>query len=224
MALTIPIWTDRILGQTRTVSIPVRCSWVVTANNPTYSTEMARRTVRTRIDPRTDRPQEREGWRHPELLAWVDRRRGSLIWAFCTLVRAWVAADRPRFSGKVLGSYERWSHVIGGILEHAGIPGFLENQADFYELADVEAAVWRAFVARWWEKFEDKEVGAGDVFPLPEEADGVDLCNGQPRYQKITFGKLLGSLRDGVIGGYLVRPTRTLQRAQMCRLLPVESV
>jgi hypothetical protein len=85
-------------------------------------------------------------------------------------------------------------------------------------MADVEAAVWRAFVATWWEKFEDKEVGAGDLFPLALEADGLDLGNGQERSQKTRFGKLLGGQRDRVIGGYPVTPSRTLNRAQMWRL------
>jgi putative DNA primase/helicase len=220
MALTIPIWTDRILGLTRMVSVPVRCSWVVTANNPTYSTEMARRTVRSRIDPKVDRPQDREGWRHPELLSWVDDNRGELIWAFCTLVRAWVAGGKPTFSGKALGSFERWSHVIGGILEHAGIPGFLANQSTFYDAVDAEAIVWRAFVGSWWDKFQDTEVGTADLFPLAVGTDELDLGNGQERSQKTRFGKLLGAQRDRVIGDYRVLAGRVSHKAQQWRLQP----
>ncbi len=221
MVLTIPTWTDRILGQTRTVSIPVRCSWFVTANNPTFSTEMARRTVRTRIDPRCDRPQDRGGWRHPELLAWIDDRRGELIWAFCVLVRTYVTAGRPKFSGKALGSYERWSHVIGGILEHVGIPGFLDNQGDFYDLADVEAAVWRAFVASWWDKFQDQVVGTNELFPIAVDTDGLDLGTGNERSQKTKFGKALGQQRDRVISGYRVTYVGEVRRAGRWRLLRV---
>jgi hypothetical protein len=220
MALTVPVWTDRILGVTRMVSVPVRCSWVVTANNPTYSTEMARRTVRTRIDPKVDRPQDREGWRHPELLSWVDDNRGELIWAFCTLVRSWVAAGRPRFTGKALGSFERWSHVIGGILEHVGIPGFLANQASFYDAADAETAVWRAFVAAWWEKYQDTEVGTADLFPLALETDDLDLGAGEARSQKTRFGKMLGAQRDRVIGDYRVVAGRKSHKVQRWRLQP----
>ena len=31
------------------------------------------------------------------------------------LVRAWIAANRPRWTGKKLGSFEQWSDVIGGL-------------------------------------------------------------------------------------------------------------
>jgi len=226
MALTIPVFTDRVLGSTRMLSVPVRCSWVVTANNPTYSTEMARRTVRTRIDPKVDRPQDREGWRHPELLTWVDDNRGELVWAFCTLIRAWVVAGKPKFKGKALGSFERWSHVIGGIFETVGIPGFLENQSTFYDVADAETAVWRAFVTAWWDTHGDKEVGTADLFPLALQCDGLDLGNSPEgsKSQKIRFGKLLGAQRDRVIVGYRVTPGRKVQRLQQWRLLPTEPV
>jgi hypothetical protein len=217
---TVTPWSDRILGQSKMVSVPVRCSWIVTANNPTYSTEMARRTVRTRIDPKVDRPQDREGWRHPELLSWVDDNRGELIWAFCVLVRSWIAAGKPRFPRRALGSFERWSHVIGGILEHAEIEGFLANQADFYEIADAETAVWRAFVAAWWDKFQDREVGTKELFPLAVETDGLDLGSGQERSQQVRFGKLLGAQRDRVIAGYRVTPSRIAHKVQQWRLLP----
>ena len=95
MALTAAYWTDRVLGASETVRLPVRCAWVASANNPTFSTEIARRTVRVRIDPRTDRPWERTGWRHPELLSWVDEHRPLLVWAALTLVRRWLARGRP---------------------------------------------------------------------------------------------------------------------------------
>ena len=222
MALTIGIWTDRVLGTSKTISVPVRCSWVLTANNPTYSTEMARRTVRSRIDPKVDRPQERGGWRHTELLAWIDEHRGELIWAYCVLGRSWIAAGRPAFTGKALGSYERWSHVLGGILEHVGIVGFLANQSDFYELADLEAGAWRAFVEAWWEKHQRNEVGTAELFSLAVELDGFDLGSGNERAQKTRFGRLLSAQRDRVIGDYRVTPTRTVQRAQRWCLLPIQ--
>ena len=78
MALTVPIWTDRVLGLSATVRLPVRNIWVCSANHPTLSTEMARRAIRIRLDPRRDRPWEREGFRHPELIAWVDEYRADL--------------------------------------------------------------------------------------------------------------------------------------------------
>jgi hypothetical protein len=224
MALTIPDWTDRVLGKTETVRIPVRCTWVATANNPTMSTEIARRFIRIRMDPRVDRPWEREGFKHQELLAWVDDHRAELVWASLVLVQAWIAAGRPKFSGRPLGSYEQWSRVIGGILEHAEIPGFLGNLSEFYEQADLEGAVWRDLVGAWWEKHHENEVGVADLFLIALGTEGLDLAGKTERAQKIAFGKALGKQRDRVIGEYRVVNVGTHNRAGRWRLLPTSGM
>lgn len=217
-----PTWSDRILGVNVTLVVAVRCVWLATANNPTLSMEMARRTVRCRLDPRVDRPWEREGFNIPRLLEWVAEHRGDLVWAYLTLARSWVAAGRPRWTGRALGSFERWSDVIGGILQHVGIAGFLENLSEFYETADLETAVWRAFVLSWWEQHQDQEVGTAALFPIAQETEGLDLGNGQERSQKIKFGKLLTKQRDRVIAGYRVALVGITHNAAHWRLLPTD--
>src|SRR5205085_1457638 len=110
---------------------------------------------------------------------------------------------------RTLGSYERWAAVMGGILTTAGIPGFLGNLSEFYEAADIEGAIWRQFVAGWWETFEDQEVRAGALFPIAAACDGFDLGNAKTDHaQKVAFGKKLGSLRDRVVGEYRVTSPR----------------
>jgi putative DNA primase/helicase len=124
-ALTSPMWEDRILGQSTAVRVPVRCTWLATANNPVLSEELTRRSVRIRIDPKVDRPWMREGFHHENLREWVHTHRATLVWASLTLVQAWLAAGRPYPGVKPLGSYESWSRTIGGILQVAEIGGFL---------------------------------------------------------------------------------------------------
>jgi hypothetical protein len=218
-ALTSNIWSDRLLGANEMVNVPVRCAWVFTANNPVFSTEIARRSIRVRIDPKVDRPFLREGFRHPDLNAWVTDHRGELIWANLVLIKSWVNAGRPSFSGRTLGSYEVWSRVIGGILEHVGISGFLANAMEFYEASDSEGAIWRAFVSAWWEKYQDAEVGTAELFAIAVETDGLDLGNGSEKSQRTTFGKALTRQRDRVIDGYRVVQTRLVKRIGRWRLL-----
>ena len=55
-AITATVWTDRLLGVNQSIQVPVRCLWVATGNNPILSEEMVRRTVRIRLDAKTDRP------------------------------------------------------------------------------------------------------------------------------------------------------------------------
>ena len=93
--------------------------------------------------------------------------------------------------------FEAWSRVMGGLLENAGVPGFLEKLDEFYEQTDPHGACWRAFVLLWWERFADGEKGVADLWPVAQEA-GLDLGDGQERSQRTRLGKMLGSNRDRV--------------------------
>jgi hypothetical protein len=222
-ALTTPAWEDRLLGTNEMANVPVRCLWLATANNPVFSTEMMRRFIRVRLDPRVDRPWERrpEEFRHANLREWAKEKRADLVWSALVLVRAWIAAGRPRYTERTLGSFDGWSAVIGGILSVAGVPGFLGNLSEFYEAADLEGTIWRAFVAAWWDKHRENEVGAGDLFPIALETDGFDLDARSERGQRVKFGKLLANKRDRVIGDYRVTHVGVLHKADRWRLLPV---
>ncbi|OYD80120.1 hypothetical protein CHT98_32935 (plasmid) [Azospirillum brasilense] len=197
-AITSPVWEDRILGLSEMVRIPVRAIWVATGNNPGLSNEMARRTVRIRLDARRDRPWERREFRHPELLAWVRENRARLVWAALTLAQAWVAAGRPPAErASTLGMFERWCAVLGGILDHVGIPGFLGNLGEFYDDADAEGQDWRAFVSAWWREHGDKPVQMGALWETACRVEpSPNLGDGSEKSQRIRLGKLLRSMRD----------------------------
>ena len=91
-ALTAPFWEDRILGQSEMARLPIRCLWIATGNNPEFSNEMARRLVRIRLDANVERPWQRAGFRHPDLMTWVRANRARLVAACLTLCQAWIAA------------------------------------------------------------------------------------------------------------------------------------
>jgi putative DNA primase/helicase len=217
-ALTAPWWSDRVLGATEMVRVPVRCTWIATANNPVMSTELARRSVRIRLDPKVDRPWERTSFRHNDLRGWADGHRADLVWSALVLVRHWIAEGSPMGTHKI-GSFEEWSAVLGGILGCGGIDGFLGNLEVFYEEADLEGAMWRQFVGEWFARYGEAEVGIADLFGVAAMIEGFDFGKGSDRSQKIAFGLALNRQRDRVIGDYRVINTRTLHRAKRWRLL-----
>lgn len=202
-----PGWEDRRLGFSEMVSYPVRCVWILSANNPVFSSELTRRTIRIRLDAKQDRPWLRTGFRHTDLVGWVERNRGHLVWACLTIIRAWLAAGRP--PGKtVLGMYESWARVMGGILDVANIPGFLSNLEAFYDVADAEGATWREFLLEWHTKYGGEKVKAADLFSFAVEA-GMHLGTGSEQSQKTTLGKRLVEQRDRV---YAVKVSETEAR------------
>ena len=138
-ALTAPYWEDRVLGKSEMVRFPIRCVWIATGNNPQFSNEIARRMVRIRLDPHEDQPWLREGFRHPNLLAWVWQYRARLVAAAS---RSAAPGSPPAGRGirRPSAASRAGRQVMGGILEVAGVPGFLGNLKDMYERADAEGA------------------------------------------------------------------------------------
>ena len=197
-ALTAPFWEDRILGASEMARLPIRCLWIATGNNPEFSNEMARRLLRIRLDPHEERPWQRTGFRHPDLMTWVRANRPRLVAACLTLCQAWIAAGKPR-GARTIGSFENWAHVVGGVLEVAGIPGFLGNLDEMMEASDSEGAGWSAFIAAWWDRFGTAEVGAADLFDVALFCDPAPPISGHnDRAQKTSFGIAIKKMRDRV--------------------------
>jgi hypothetical protein len=209
------------------LTMPVRCEWITTANNPTMSTEIARRSIRIRLDPKVDRPWQRDNFLHPDLRTYAADNRGKLIWACLVMIRAWINAGRPRPPVRPLGSYESWSHVIGGVLDHANVGGFLDNLEEFYEVADSEGHEWRVFTAAWWAKHLDQEVGVAELYEIAVETDTLDLGKtgkGTERSQRIVLGKKLVKKRDRVVGDYRIVSVGEGVRAAKWRLNLIRKV
>lgn len=204
-ALTATTWEDRLLGSTEMIRVPVRCVWVATGNNVVISTELARRTVRIRLDPKVETPEDREGFRHPRLLEWVAEHRTDLVWAALTLIQAWLVEGKPKLkTAAPLGSFEEWSNIIGGILEVAGINGFLKNRRELYLESDFEGQAWRAFVAEWWDQYGSRSVKTPELFVVADTIDGLPLGNGNEQSRKTSLGKRLASMRGRIIGGFRI--------------------
>jgi len=217
-ALTARRWADRQLGKNEIITLPVRVIWTTTANNPIVSAEIARRSIRTRIDPKCPRPWERMDFKHPDLRKWADEHRDELVWAGLILVKAWVAAGKPLWREKIMGSYEHWTGVMGGILDVARVEGFLGNLRHFYEQASTtEGIAWSAFVERWWDVCGSQEVLVADLIPLAIESS-VELKGETEHAQKISLGMKLSGNRDTVVGDFQITPAGKRSGAAVWRL------
>lgn len=222
--LTARRWEDRLLGKSETIAVPVRTIFVCTANNPVLSMEVARRSIRIRLDPKIDRPWLRDGFRHPDLRTFVEQERPALIKALLILVQAWLRAGRPKPAAKPLGSFEAWSSIVGGIVEFAGFENFLGNALEFYEAADSEGAIWRLFVTSWWETYQNRTVSAKDLFDIAVAIDGFYLGRGSSeRGQRTVLGQSLRKHRDQIVGGFRIQEAGTYGNGAQWRLQQIAS-
>lgn len=201
--LTATVWTDRVLGSTRMIDCPNTAVWLLTGNNVRMSGEITRRAIRSRLDPQIENPEDRTGFRHPHLKQWILENRPSLIHAVLVLIRHWQIQGYPS-PDSTLGSFESWSHVVGGILKTAGIPDFLGDRQKLREESDAENGTLRAFVTEWFSQFERRAVKTSDLFPIAEEIDGFPLGNGNEQARKTALGKSLRGNRNRIISGHRI--------------------
>jgi hypothetical protein len=148
-ALTNTTWEDRLLGQndaSAAIRVPNRATWLCTGNNVKLRGDIARRTYWIRLDARVARPWQRRSFVHANLMDWAQKNRGELLAAVLTIARSWVVAGMPLARGGFMGGFDGWERVIGGILAHAGVTGFLGNLDRMYEEADQEDSQWDDFL------------------------------------------------------------------------------
>lgn len=206
-ALTSETFGDRLLGQSRQLDLPADVLWIATGNNLRPEGEMTRRSVLVRMDAGMVRPWERSGFEHPNLREWIRARRGTLVAAGLTLVRAWIDAGRPTPSEGQLGSFERWAEVAGGVLGHAGIEGFLENLEELHGTAGGEERRWSRLLkairawARQKEGAPKKNTDSPAVFTAKELAGdlksaGSSRGDGPPGSANGPVGKIKEALPE----------------------------
>jgi len=162
-ALTETLHADRAFRTHQKLLVPVRCTWIATGNNMRVGGDLPRRCYWTRLDAKMTRPELRSDFKISDLRAWVRARRPALVAALLTLVRAWYSAGKPAAQQRPLGSFESWSAIIGGVLEHAGISGFLGNAAELREQADEEAGQWERFLQALREVFPGQPFALSDL-------------------------------------------------------------
>lgn len=145
--LLTEVWhADRIFGTHQKQVFAVTTVFMGTGNNVVLAGDLPRRCYWIRLDAKTSRPFQRGGFKIADLKGWTAARRGELLAALLTLARAWFVAGRPVPALTPLGSFEVWSVMVGGILEFAGVKGFLDNAEALYVESDLEGVQWAGFL------------------------------------------------------------------------------
>ncbi len=154
LAVTASTWSDRVLGLSKNVRLSQNTNFIVTGNNIILGGDLPRRCYWIRLDSPSSRPWQGREFRHPDLKGWVQQNRSKLLAALLTMARAWFVRGRPKPKTPILGSFENWCGVVGGILEVANVPGFLGNLEDLYEQADPSQEQWTDFLAALHDRYQ----------------------------------------------------------------------
>jgi hypothetical protein len=210
-ALTDDVMVARIVGSSSIATMPVLCVWVSTGNNPKLHQEIARRTVRCRLDAGVERPWLRSGYRIPKMKEWLHEHRVEMIWAVLTCVRSWIVSGQP-MGKRVLGMFESYSETLGGILAHLEIDDFLDKGAlAEHEEEDLQTEAERWLITGWWQRHGTSMVHVRDLIEWVEQADSPVLELWGPEVASDSYAKRLGWLLKE-IKGKTIKTDATAQR------------
>lgn len=197
--VTSTIYSDRALGTNNDVKLENLGPWIATGNNPDFSGQLKRRVIRARLIPDTDEPYLRENFLHNPLMKWVQENRADLVDACLTIVMSWINAGRPAWDGQPLGSFEEFSKVMGGILQNAGVEGFMTDMDYQKDSVNSDTEQVRELIQEWWRKNQNANLTATQIVEIASAAD-LDIQDKwfdiKPRAQVSNAGKLLKSLLD----------------------------
>lgn len=114
-----------------------------TGNNISFGADLTRRALIIELTVDTDTPENRV---LPDLEAEVDANRNTLLSAAMTVLWHWQKEGSPK-SNQKKGSFEKWSAIIGGIIEFMGIDGFTSRITKI----DPQEEAFRQFIAQIWQ-------------------------------------------------------------------------
>lgn len=178
---TSPVFNDRLLSTNTPISIPNRWTNVFIGNDVQADPQIVRRSLPIYLDAQMEDPTKRKFTLDLETFMPANRERH--IHAALTVIQSWVSAGMP-LSKKALASFEVYSRVIGGILEHAGVEGFLDVSEERMPITEKPAGDYaqRRLVMEWVKQWNNgsgdyaAKCQAGRLYDLAEEK-GIDFSS-----------------------------------------------
>ena len=131
--------------------------------------------------------------------------RSDLIWSALTIVQNWIAKGKPAplANGDELGSFESWAYVHGGIIEAAGLYGFLHDRDNLDSLSGDEQA-FSAFVDSWSRRYQTNVVWATEIIELAKTTPQFPIKGHDDSGIAKSFGRCMQKFNNRVINGYKI--------------------
>lgn len=210
----------------------------ITGNNVALGGDLMRRFIPIRLSWQgSGLPHERGGFRHPDLLEYVQQHRPEILgWCYTILAHGLQVGARTTVRH---GSFEAWVRVVLGSLSRVTIDGQpcdLLTDADRTEWSaaqDDEGAEWLPLMRAWHTMVAEDWVQVGDITPkLAHRSPPIDLPGALVREydqgatsQQVRWGKALlareGTKVRDLEGGcvYAVEVRRDSKRGNRYRVV-----
>ena len=207
--LTQELWKDRVLGISKTATVPTTATWMATGNNMMFEGDITTRVVPCDLDPQCERPEERKF--DVNLHAYVPEHRGRLVPAGLTVLRAFHVAGCPDQKLSVFGRFEAWSELVRTALVWCGEPDPTAGRSRLESYDPVRRQIYSVLGA-WHEVFGERAVTAAEVVK-------TITADGQSEPRKALYEELAqvaadhgGRLDSRRLGNWIVRHERRIER------------
>jgi hypothetical protein len=192
--ITSERWSQRLLGTNTVFSQPNRVMVLATGNNVRLEGDMLRRVVCCYLDPQSERPDQRSGFTHPDILRHVAKHRPQLVHAVLTLLRAYISAGRPS-KRPTLGTFYEWSQWVREPLAWITGCDVVDTQKRLQETADDRLIAWRLFLESWRAQFHGMHQTASDIartVDTPTNEHGFGMLEALEKLTGNITGRSLG--------------------------------
>lgn len=208
--LTADSVTDRVLGFSKMATAIIRFVLALSGNNVTYKCDLGRRVVPIGIDPGVANPEDRIGFAHEDLLAYVDGHRPRLVAAALTVLRAFAVAGRPPHGKSAKGSYESWDRLVRGAIIWAGGADPLGGTERIRETSDDDVDNLRTLLASWHSAIgeEPTTASAAAKLAMAHAGPGTTAERDALRLALATCGSKPDGSLDAAAIGYRLRAAK----------------
>lgn len=134
--MTSRTFEDRLLGHSVVIRATNDTTWYVTGNNMSLAPDTAERCLNVRLQSDLEKPHLRTNFRHQRLFEVVKERRGELLSAALTILKAYLVAGMPDQALSSWGGFESWSRVVRGALVYAGVADPAATRLELEDHAD----------------------------------------------------------------------------------------
>lgn len=201
--LTATEWTDRVLGESKTVKLPNQVTWAATGNNLTVRGDMVRRTLLIQMDAQEERPELRT-FIVKNIMEYVLRHRAELLSAAFTILRAYALAGRPEVEGTPLGRFETWWRAVCAPIIWIGGADPVSSQEKL-RAEDPEMSKLARLVGSWHRVFGAEPVGVADLTQAIEGGSLMSEDNNDLRDSLMECAGERGQINPRSLGWYLKR-------------------
>ena len=184
---TSETYRDRLLGETKMISVSTAVTLIMTGNNLTVRGDLSTRMLISRLDPVSEHPEQRV-FKRDNLKDYVLDNRQSLVNAGLTIIKAYIDADMPDTGLKTYGRFEDWDKLVRYPLVWSGATDPCETRKRV-ETIDPEREQHGELLSAWFNLYGEKEVLVATMIQ--------DATSGGDDYRRLLKDALLTIAADG---------------------------